>query len=104
VTQKLSQVRPISPEEQQAMIAQLADQQRRAQAAGQPAAGDASAVRPAPRLAAAAMTVEGAAAIIPGTPRDGFVESDPTTWGNPGRNDLCPCGSGLRFKHCHGKF
>ena len=20
----------------------------------------------------------------------------------PGRNDLCPCGSGLKFKHCHG--
>lgn len=21
-----------------------------------------------------------------------------------GRNDLCPCGSGLRYKHCHGKI
>jgi len=21
----------------------------------------------------------------------------------PGRNDLCPCGSGKKFKHCHGK-
>jgi len=20
-----------------------------------------------------------------------------------GRNDLCPCGSGKKFKHCHGK-
>jgi len=20
-----------------------------------------------------------------------------------GRNDLCPCGSGLKFKHCHWK-
>ena len=20
----------------------------------------------------------------------------------PGRNDLCPCGSGLKFKNCHG--
>jgi len=33
----------------------------------------------------------------------GFVEDDPTTWGNPGRNDLCPCGSGKKFKHCHGQ-
>ena len=21
-----------------------------------------------------------------------------------GRNDLCPCGSGKKFKHCHGKL
>jgi preprotein translocase subunit SecA len=21
----------------------------------------------------------------------------------PGRNDLCPCGSGKKFKHCHGR-
>jgi preprotein translocase subunit SecA len=32
----------------------------------------------------------------------GFVESDPSTWGNPGRLAPCPCGSGKRFKHCHG--
>jgi uncharacterized protein len=24
-------------------------------------------------------------------------------FGNAGRNDPCPCGSGLKFKHCHGK-
>ena len=35
---------------------------------------------------------------------NGFVEDDPTTWGNPNRNDPCPCGSGLKFKHCHGKI
>ena len=32
----------------------------------------------------------------------GFDETDPTTWGNPSRNDPCPCGSGKKFKHCHG--
>jgi preprotein translocase subunit SecA len=37
-------------------------------------------------------------------PLAGFDESDPTTWGNPGRNDLCPCGSGEKFKHCHGRL
>jgi len=21
-----------------------------------------------------------------------------------GRNELCPCGSGKKFKHCHGKL
>ena len=36
--------------------------------------------------------------------RNGFDENDPTTWGNPNRNDLCPCGSGQKFKHCHGKI
>jgi preprotein translocase subunit SecA len=30
--------------------------------------------------------------------------SDPSTWGKVGRNDLCPCGSGKKFKHCHGRF
>ena len=35
---------------------------------------------------------------------EGFDENDPTTWGNPGRNSLCPCGSGKKFKQCHGKL
>ena len=34
----------------------------------------------------------------------GFDENDRTTWGNPGRNEICPCGSGKKFKHCHGKI
>jgi preprotein translocase subunit SecA len=28
--------------------------------------------------------------------------SDPATWGKVGRNEACPCGSGKKFKHCHG--
>ena len=27
---------------------------------------------------------------------------DPATWGKVGRNSACPCGSGKKFKHCHG--
>jgi len=27
---------------------------------------------------------------------------DPATWGRVGRNEPCPCGSGRKFKHCHG--
>ncbi len=27
---------------------------------------------------------------------------DPKTWGRIGRNEPCPCGSGKKFKHCHG--
>jgi preprotein translocase subunit SecA len=30
--------------------------------------------------------------------------SDPSSWGKVGRNEACPCGSGKKFKHCHGKF
>ncbi len=30
--------------------------------------------------------------------------NDPSTWGKVGRNDACPCGSGKKYKHCHGAF
>ncbi|HEV2544051.1 MAG TPA: preprotein translocase subunit SecA [Methylobacterium sp.] len=29
---------------------------------------------------------------------------DPSTWGRVGRNEPCPCGSGKKYKHCHGRF
>ncbi len=28
--------------------------------------------------------------------------TDPATWGRVARNEACPCGSGKKFKHCHG--
>jgi len=28
---------------------------------------------------------------------------DPSSWGKVGRNDPCPCGSGRKFKQCHGR-
>jgi preprotein translocase subunit SecA len=28
---------------------------------------------------------------------------DPSTWGKVSRNAPCPCGSGRKYKHCHGK-
>jgi preprotein translocase subunit SecA len=34
-------------------------------------------------------------------PRD---PNNPTTWGKVGRNEPCPCGSGKKYKHCHGKL
>ncbi len=30
--------------------------------------------------------------------------NDPASWGKVGRNEECPCGSGKKYKHCHGKF
>jgi len=29
---------------------------------------------------------------------------DPATWGRVGRNEKCPCGTGKKFKHCHGNL
>ncbi|HLN23276.1 MAG TPA: SEC-C metal-binding domain-containing protein, partial [Patescibacteria group bacterium] len=28
--------------------------------------------------------------------------NDPATWGSTSRNAPCPCGSGKKYKHCHG--
>ncbi|MCK4207416.1 preprotein translocase subunit SecA [Brucella pituitosa] len=39
--------------------------------------------------------------IIPAGERD---PADPTTWGKVSRNESCPCGSGKKYKHCHGAF
>jgi preprotein translocase subunit SecA len=37
--------------------------------------------------------------------RAGAVDpDDPATWHNVGRNAPCPCGSGKKFKHCHGRI
>ena len=33
-----------------------------------------------------------------------FDPKDPNTWGKIARNDPCPCGSGKKYKHCHGKI
>ena len=84
VTQRLSRIEPASEEEQQRALEQMMAQQQAAAAAASAAVD----VPPAPTADAI----------------DGFDENDPTTWGNPGRNDSCPCGSGNKFKHCHGRL
>jgi preprotein translocase subunit SecA len=98
VVQKLSQIRPLSEDEQKQMMEQLLAQQRQMQA---PAEAPQAARQPEPAGAngGGAAVAEAAEA-----PRPGFVESDPATWGNPGRNEPCPCGSGKKFKHCHGSL
>jgi len=40
----------------------------------------------------------------PGTVRHAFDPADPTTWAKTPRNAPCPCGSGKKYKHCHGKI
>ncbi|MCV2882059.1 preprotein translocase subunit SecA [Actibacterium sp. XHP0104] len=81
VSQQLGRVRPLTEEEQAQMMAQMMAQQQAAQAP----------VDAGPQEAPAPLV-------------DGFDETDQSTWGNPGRNDPCPCGSGTKFKHCHGRI
>ena len=42
-----------------------------------------------------------AAGATNGLPRDA---DNPEGWGHVGRNEPCPCGSGKKYKHCHGAF
>ena len=94
VTQQLSRIRPVSKEEQDAMMRQMIAAQQGASApAAAPVATPAAAPAATPQPA-----VERTPALA------GFDEADPATWGNPARNDLCPCGSGEKFKHCHGRL
>ncbi|MAU47602.1 MAG: preprotein translocase subunit SecA [Yangia sp.] len=100
VTEQLSRIRPITEDEQRAMFQQLAQQQaalRQQAEAAQPATA------PTPVPAAADTGAEaGGVALAPLV--EGFDESNPDTWGSPSRNDACPCGSGKKFKHCHGRL
>jgi hypothetical protein len=34
--------------------------------------------------------------------KEDFIVEEAYTWGETPRNAICPCGSGKRFKHCHG--
>ncbi len=43
-------------------------------------------------------------AISPPTAPADRDPNNQATWGKVGRNENCPCGSGKKFKHCHGKF
>ncbi|MDQ2090378.1 preprotein translocase subunit SecA [Marimonas arenosa] len=82
VTKTLAQIRPLTEEEQAEILAQQGLMR----------------APPAPAEAEAAPQPD------PEQAREGFDENDPATWGNPGRNEPCPCGSGKKFKHCHGRM
>src|SRR5690606_35895009 len=61
--------------------------------------------RPEPAMAGAAPAARPAAQ--PGCWRTPVAERDPkapATWGSIGRNAACPCGSGKKYKHCHGSL
>ena len=39
---------------------------------------------------------------LPRVAPDSRNPNDPSTWGKVARNEACPCGSGKKYKHCHG--
>ncbi|NVK20403.1 MAG: preprotein translocase subunit SecA [Methylocystaceae bacterium] len=45
----------------------------------------------------------GSATVRTNKPADHVDPNDPSTWGKVSRNESCPCGSGKKYKHCHGK-
>ena len=108
VTQRLSQIRPLTEAERDDMMRQMEAQQRSSQDHLTMEHGpDVAAADDHPRRPPAAAAAAASAAAIPdgarqASARPGFDAADPATWGNPSRNDPCPCGSGLKFKHCHG--
>ncbi len=54
------------------------------------------------------MAMEGAGAMTIGAAQpmrsDAVDPNDPATWRNTSRNAPCPCGSGKKYKHCHGRL
>ncbi len=59
-------------------------------------------------MAEAALALAGADAgqqAQPGGARTAAVDpADPSSWGKVPRNAPCPCGSGKKYKHCHGMY
>ncbi|GAB4227535.1 MAG: preprotein translocase subunit SecA [Methyloligellaceae bacterium] len=90
VTGQLFHVELVSPEEQMLEMAQLPEMQAHhidPMTGEDEMAGDAGvAVKARPRKAAE------------------MDPADPSTWGKIPRNAPCPCGSGKKYKHCHGRL
>ena len=79
VTKYMAQVRPLTEDEQKAIVQQVVSRQQPSKQSEQ--------------------TTENGLALT----RDPEKEM-PKNWQNTGRNEKCPCGSGKKFKHCHGRL
>ena len=87
VTKQLSMVRPLTDEERKAMVAKFLDEQKKLQVA--PKIENTKTTKSNSKLLLGAKTPP---------------EQMPTGWQSTGRNEICPCGSGKKFKHCHGRL
>lgn len=52
-------------------------------------------------MALASVTLGAQANAVSAAQRD---PKNPASWGKIGRNEDCPCGSGKKYKHCHGRY
>ena len=87
VTKQLSIVRPLTDAERKAMIAKFLDEQKKPTETSKTASSQAIKSNSSMPLGAK-------------TPPDQM----PKGWQATGRNESCPCGSGKKFKHCHGRL
>ena len=87
VTRQLSIVRPLTDAERKAMVAKFLDEQKKPTETSKTASSQAIKSNSSMPLGAK-------------TPPDQM----PKGWQATGRNELCPCGSGKKFKHCHGRL
>ena len=105
------EVTPAPPPEQQPMLPVMEahkidpmtgeDEMAMAMAmAGGPAAARQNIIRAMAGNAGASLASAEAGAAL-AQPRN---PNDPSSWGKVGRNEACPCGSGKKFKHCHGRY
>jgi preprotein translocase subunit SecA len=93
VTAQLMRVEIVPPEEQQPLPAMQAHH-------ADPNTGD-DELAFAQASLVPQVTAAGAAVVATATSRD---PKNPASWGKIGRNEDCPCGSGKKYKHCHGKY
>jgi preprotein translocase subunit SecA len=103
------EVTPAPPPEQQPMLPAMEahkldpitgeDEMAMAMAGG-PAASRQNIIRAMAGNAGASLA-SGDAGAAQAQPRN---PNDPSSWGKVGRNETCPCGSGKKFKHCHGRY
>ncbi|MEM1343258.1 MAG: preprotein translocase subunit SecA [Pseudomonadota bacterium] len=97
VTRELGRLRPLTPEEQEERRRQLEELQARMQAEQEAAAARAAAGLAAAGAGAGAAVLDVAAPVT-------LNPDDPSASGRVGRNTPCPCGSGKKYKHCHGRL
>ena len=85
VSSHLSILRPLSQDEQEAMMRQLMARRQQAEATAVQSAASQQGVQQGARAG------------------NGRPVQRTRAGGTPGRNSPCPCGSGKKYKHCHGR-
>ncbi|MGM0584517.1 MAG: preprotein translocase subunit SecA [Pseudomonadota bacterium] len=108
VTRQLSYVQVMPREEierREAEARAKAEREAAAALAAHPSAQPSPALEEAGAEAMPAAAAAEAASASPSPAMESESRpDDPSTWGKVGRNEPCPCGSGKKFKHCHGRL